>query len=81
MVCVDPCKKGLGKAPDHAIGQKKVQRKHCVLEAATWEMEDSMRLAHSLLVQFFQSTEGGASVVFYFVKLLITNDSDIEGGR
>ena len=39
-----------------------------------------MQLAHSLLVQFLQSTEGDASVVFYFVKLLSTEDSAIEGG-
>ena len=57
-----------------------MQWEHYGPEEATWEMEDSMRLAHSLLVQFLQSTEGGASVVFYFVKLLSTEDSAIEGG-
>ena len=39
MVCVDACKQGLGKVPDRAIGQIKVQRKHCGPEEATWEME------------------------------------------
>ena len=57
-----------------------MQRKHCGLEEATRELEDAMRLAHSLLVQFLQILEGGASVVFYFVKLLSTEDCAIEGG-
>ena len=57
-----------------------MQRKLCGPEDATWELEDSIRLAHSLLVQFLQGTDGGVSVVFYFVKLLSTEDSAIEGG-
>ena len=42
VVCVDACKQGLGRVLDRAIGQIKVQRKHCSLEEATWELEDSM---------------------------------------
>ena len=38
-------------------------------------------MVHSLLVEFLQSTEGGASLFFYFVKLLSTEDSAIEGGE
>ena len=52
VVCDDACKQGLGKVLDHAIGQIKVQRKHCSLLEATWELEDSMRLAHPFFVQF-----------------------------
>ena len=46
MVCPDACKKGLGKVPNRAIGQIKVQRKHCSPEEATWKLKDAMRLAH-----------------------------------
>ena len=35
VVCVDACKKGLGRFPDHAIGKIKVQRKHCGPKEAT----------------------------------------------
>ena len=31
---------------NRAIGQVKVQCEHCSLEEATWELDDSMRLAH-----------------------------------
>ena len=51
VVCVDACKQGLGRVPGHAIEQIKVQ-KHHVPENTTWELEDAMRLTHSLLVQF-----------------------------
>ena len=46
MLCVDPCKQGLGIVPNRAIGQIKVQRKHWGPEEATWEMEYAMRLTH-----------------------------------
>ena len=46
VVCVDACNQGLGKVPDRAIGQIKVQKKHCGPEEAKWELEDAMRLAH-----------------------------------
>ena len=52
VVCVDACKQGLGRVPDRAIRQIKVQRKHCSLEEAMWELEDAMRLAHPFFVQF-----------------------------
>ena len=52
VACVDACNKGLGRVPYRAIGKIKVQRKHCGPEEATWELEDSMRLAHPFLVQF-----------------------------
>ena len=55
MVCVDACKEGLGRVLDRAIGQIKVQRKHCGPEEATWELEDVMGLAHPLLVRFCRS--------------------------
>ena len=35
MVCADACKQELGRVSDRAIGQIKVQRKHCGLEEAT----------------------------------------------
>ena len=57
-----------------------MQRKHCGPEKATWDLEDVVRLSHSLLVQFLQRNEGSDSVVFYFVKLLSTEGSAIEGG-
>ena len=52
VVCVDACKKGLGRVPYRDIGKIKVQRKHCGPKEATWELEDAMRLAHPFLVQF-----------------------------
>ena len=52
VVCVDACKQGFGRVPDHAIGQIKVHRKHCGPKEATWELEDAMRLEHPALVQF-----------------------------
>ena len=35
VVCVDACKRVLGRVPDCAIGQIKVQRKQCGPEEAT----------------------------------------------
>ena len=52
VVCADACKQGFGRVPDRAIGQIKVQRKHCGPKEATWKLEDAMRLAHPFLVQF-----------------------------
>ena len=52
VVCADTCKQGLGRVLDRAIGQIKVQRKHCGPEEATWKLEDAMQLAHPFLVQF-----------------------------
>ena len=52
--CVDACKQGLGRVPDHLIGQIKVQRKNCGPEEATWELEDAMRLAHPFLFNFVE---------------------------
>ena len=46
VACANACKQGLGRVPDCAIGQIKVQRKHCSPEEATWKLEDAMRLAH-----------------------------------
>ena len=57
-----------------------MQRKHCGPEEATWELEDAMQLTHSLLVQFLQRPKGGVGVVLYFVKLLSTEGSPIQGG-
>ena len=37
---------------NRAIGQVKVQWEHYDLEEATWELEDSMRLAHPFLFNF-----------------------------
>ena len=42
VVCVDACKQGLGRVLDRAIRKIKVQRKHCSLEEATWEIEDAI---------------------------------------
>ena len=52
VVCVDSCKKGLGRVPECPIGQIKVQRKYCGPKEATWELGDAMQLAHPFLVQF-----------------------------
>ena len=52
VVCANACKQGLGRVPDRAIGQIKVQRKHCGPEEAKWELEDAMRLAHPFWFKF-----------------------------
>ena len=41
VVCAEACKQGLGRVPDHAIGQIKVQMNHCGPEEAMWELEDA----------------------------------------
>ena len=64
VVCDDACKQGLGRVPDCAIGQIKVQRKHCCLEEATWELKDAMRLP---LCSNQRGTDGGASIAFLFI--------------
>ena len=63
VVYVDAHKQGLGRVPDRAIGQIKVQRKHCSLKEATWELKDAMRLA---LCSNLWGTEGGANISFLF---------------
>ena len=65
VVCADACKKGLGQVPDHAIGQIKVQRKHCGPEEATRQLKDAMRLAHSFCSNM-RGTQGGSSIEFLF---------------
>ena len=67
VVCAEACKQGLGKVPDHAIGQIKVQRKNFDPEEATWELEDAMQLAHHFW-SILQSNKGSASVQIF--KLL-----------
>ena len=42
VVCADACKQELGRVPDRAIGQIKVQRKQCDIEEATWDMKDAI---------------------------------------
>ena len=61
VVCVDACKQGLGRVPDHVVGQIKVQRKHCGPEEATWELEDAMRLTYP----FFSSLQSTEVVPLY----------------
>ena len=63
VVCADACKQGLGRVPDRAIGQIKVQRKHCGPKEVTWELEDSIRLAHPFF-SILQSTKGGSNLAF-----------------
>ena len=67
MVYVDACKQGLGRVPDRAIGQIKVQGKHYGPEEATWKLEDAMQLAHPFC-SILQRTEGNSSVAI--VKFL-----------
>ena len=79
VVCVDACKQGLGRVPDHAIGQIKVYRKHYDPEEATWKLKDAMRLAHPFCSNL-QNNEGSFSVAFC-LSLLSTEDSDVVRGR
>ena len=52
VVCVDACKQGLGRVPYCTIVQIKVHRKHYGPEEATWELEDSIQLAHPFCSTF-----------------------------
>ena len=65
VMCADACKQGLGRVPDRANGQMKVQRKHCGPEEAMWELEDAMRLAHPLCSSL-RGTEGVANTTILF---------------